>query len=216
MGSISDVYIQPYTGCPKKSVTLDFRYIEIWKYSIFWFHQIKHCLLKRNYTKIIWFGMIVLILQPFLETQSFTNFVKMLNVCELFTAGIAVHKFSLCFVCKDQWTSGQQGMEVRKTIIPEWNVMRIKRKLTMTVFWEMTIESKLLQPIPMILVSFLSEDNVLSEEIKICYIFEYQSYENQAFCFFLDTRYIHVPFTCLALDKMCMLVSNDDTPTTAI
>ena len=36
----------------------------------------------------------------------------------------------------------------------------------------------------MILVSFFSEDNVLSDEIKICYIFEYQSNENRAFCFF--------------------------------
>ena len=32
----------------KKSETLDFRYFEIWKYSIFWFHQIKHCLLNRT------------------------------------------------------------------------------------------------------------------------------------------------------------------------
>ena len=38
---------QQYTGCPKKSRMLDFRYFDIWKYSIFWFHQIKHCLLKR-------------------------------------------------------------------------------------------------------------------------------------------------------------------------
>ena len=36
----------------------------------------------------------------------------------------------------------------------------------MTMFSEMTIESKLLKPISMILVSFFSEDNVLSDEIK--------------------------------------------------
>ena len=36
----------------------------------------------------------------------------------------------------------------------------------------------------MILVSFFSEDNVLSDDIKICYIFEYQSNENWAFWFF--------------------------------
>ena len=41
----------------------------------------------------------------------------------------------------------------------------------------------------MISVSFFSEDNVLSDEIKICYIFEFQSNENQAFRFFGDTRY---------------------------
>ena len=42
----------------------------------------------------------------------------------------------------------------------------------------------------MILVSFSSEDNVLSDEIKICYIFEFQSNKNRAFCFFGDTQYI--------------------------
>ena len=72
---------------------------------------------KKNDTKIICFGLVVLILQPFLETQSFTNFVK--NLHKLFTAGIAVHKFSLCFVCNDQWASGQQCMEVRKAVIPD-------------------------------------------------------------------------------------------------
>ena len=35
-------------------------------------------------------------------------------------------------------------MEDRKAIIPDWNVTRMKRKLTMTMFWEITIESKLL------------------------------------------------------------------------
>ena len=57
---------------------------------------------------------------------------------------MAVHKFALCFVCTNQWASGQQCMEVTKAIIPKWNVTRMKRKLTMTTFWEMTIESKLL------------------------------------------------------------------------
>ena len=47
----------------------------------------------------------------------------------------------------------------------------------------------------MILTSFFSEDNVLSDEIKICYIFEYQSNENRVFRFFFfggggDARYI--------------------------
>ena len=41
----------------------------------------------------------------------------------------------------------------------------------------------------MILVSFFSEDNVLSDEIKIGYIFEYQILKNQAFRLFWDTRY---------------------------
>ena len=36
----------------------------------------------------------------------------------------------------------------------------------------------------MIVVSFFSADNVLSDEVKICYIFEFQSNKNQAFRFF--------------------------------
>ena len=43
----------------------------------------------------------------------------------------------------------------------------------------------------MILVSFFSEDNVLSDEIKICYIFEYQNNENRAFRFFGGTPGIY-------------------------
>ena len=41
-----------------------------------------------------------------------------------------------------------------------------------------------IEPNHMILVSIFSEDNVLSNEIKICYILSFQSSENQAFCFF--------------------------------
>ena len=48
---------------------------------------------------------------------------------------------------------------------------------------------KTTQPISMILVSFFSEDNVLSDEIKICYIFKFQINENRGFRFFWDTWY---------------------------
>ena len=41
----------------------------------------------------------------------------------------------------------------------------------------------------MILVSFFSKDNVLADEIKICYNFQYQNNENWAFRFLGDTRY---------------------------
>ena len=41
----------------------------------------------------------------------------------------------------------------------------------------------------MILVSFFSEDYALSDEIKVCYFFEYQSNENRAFRFFGDIQY---------------------------
>ena len=55
----------------------------------------------------------------------------------------------------------------------------------MTVFQEINTT----EPNQMILVSFFSEDNVLSDKVIICYISEYQSNKNQAFCFFWDTRY---------------------------
>ena len=56
----------------------------------------------------------------------------------------------------------------------------------MTMFLEMTIESKVFQNYSINdLGSILSEDNVLSDEIKqICFSFEFQSNENRAFRFF--------------------------------
>ena len=142
-----------YTGCPPKSGTLDFCYSDIRKYSI-------HVC---NY---------VLILHPSLEAQSLHI---LLNLCELFTAGMAVHKFSLCFVCTDQWVSGQQCMEVSKTIIPDSNITRMKRKST-TFDYVLRNDHRIktTQPISMILVSFFSEDNVLkllSDEICFNFFF---------------------------------------------
>ena len=101
--------------------------------------------------------------------------------------GMAVHKFSFCFAFTDQWASEQQCMEVRKAITHEWKVTKMKRKLR-----DYNLRNyhriKTTQPIAMILVSFFSEDNVLSDEIKICF-FKYKSNENQAFLLFWDTRY---------------------------
>ena len=72
---------------------------------------------------LIWFGSI----------DSTTIFLKhshlrffFLNLRELFTTGIAVHKFFLCFVRMDEWAPGQQCMEVRKAKIPDWNVTKMK------------------------------------------------------------------------------------------
>ena len=53
-------------------------------FSLLWYSKILHILIssdkalssEKNDTKIIWFGLVVLILQPFLETQSFFNFGK--------------------------------------------------------------------------------------------------------------------------------------------
>ena len=50
----------------------------------------------------------------------------------------------------------------------------------------------------MILVSFFSEDNVLSDEMKKFYIFEYQSNENRAFRFW-GGHPVYM-YTCLSFD----------------
>ena len=150
-----------YTGCPSKSGTLDFRYFDIRKYSIFWFHQIKHCLLKKkNDTKIIWFGSVVLILQPFLETQSITN------LRELFRAGMAVHKFSLCFVRTDLLGVRATMYGSQKSHYPCLKMSREWRENWQWSCLRNYHRIKTTQPISMILVSFFSEDNVLSDGKK--------------------------------------------------
>ena len=64
--------------------------------------------------------------------QSLTNFVKS---AQLFRAGTAaVHKFSLCFVCMDQWASWQQCMEVRKAITPDLNCHKNEEKIENKMF----------------------------------------------------------------------------------
>ena len=82
----------------QKSGTLNFCYFDIRKNSIFWFHQIKHCLLKRMIQRsvdLVW------------EYWFYNHFLKhshlqiLLNLRELFTAGLAVHNLSLCFIWTD-------------------------------------------------------------------------------------------------------------------
>ena len=124
----------------QESGTLDFHYFDIWNYSIFWYHQINIVFWKEWYqVHLIWFSSI--------DSTTIlwnSNLQILFNLRELFMMGLAVHKFFLCFVRTDQWAPGQQCMEVRKAIIPDWNVTRMKRKLTMKMFLERTIESKLL------------------------------------------------------------------------
>ena len=117
---------------------------------------------EKNDTKIIWFGSVV------------------------FTAGMAVHKFSLCFLCTDQWASGQQYVwKSEKNINPWLKCHENEQKIDNDRVLRNDHRIKnYTQPISMILVSFFSEDNVLSDELKIYYIFEYQSNENRAFRFF--------------------------------
>ena len=105
----------------------------------------------------------------------------LLNIL-IFTAGTAVHKFSLCFACTDQWASGQYGSQ--KNHHPWLKCHENDEKIDNDYVLRNGHRIKTIQPISMILVSFFSEDNVLSDEIKICCIFEYQSNANRAFRFF--------------------------------
>ena len=88
-------------------------------------------------------------------------------------------------------------MEVRKAVTnPRLKSYENEKKIDNDYVLRNDHRIKTTQPISMILVSFFAEDNVLSDEIKICY----QSNEIRAFrfpppLFFLggggDTRYIH-------------------------
>ena len=94
------------------------------------------------------------------------------NLCELFMVGMAVHKFSLCFVCTDQWAFqttmyGSQKSYNYPGVKCHENEDQIANDYVLRYYHRI----KTTQPISMILVSFFSEDNVLSDEIKICYIF---------------------------------------------
>ena len=103
----------------------------------------------------------------------------MLNLHELFTASMAVHKFfSLCFVCTDQWASGQQCMEVRKSHYPLLKCHENEEKIDNDFVLRNDHRIKTTQPIAMMSVSFFIEDNVLSNEIKKNYISDYQSKKN--------------------------------------
>ena len=73
---ISNIWRHIVYRVSQKSGTLDFRYFDIRKIQHIFISSDKILSSEKNDTKIIWFGSVVLILQPFLKTQSFTNFVK--------------------------------------------------------------------------------------------------------------------------------------------
>ena len=84
-------------------------------------------------------------------------------------------------------------MEVRKTIIPDWKCHKNDEEIDNDYVLRNDHSINITQPVSMILVSFFSEDNVLSDEINVCYIFKYQSNENLAFCFFGTPGIFHMP-----------------------
>ena len=102
-----------YTGCPPKRGMLDFRYFDINKYSIFLFHQIKHCFLKRM---IIEIGWVVLILWSFLKNShcqfflhsrdisvrdnGFSDFHTLLPESPLIRANKTKRELMDCYTCR--------------------------------------------------------------------------------------------------------------------
>ena len=130
---------------------------------------------------MIWFGSI----------DSTDHFLKhrhlriLLNLCKLFSVGLAVHKFSFVLFC----LHGSLGFRAtmcgsQKSHYPWLKCHEIAEEIDNDYVLRNDNRIKILKPISKILVSFFSEDNVLSDEVKLCYnIFEYQSNENQAFRF---------------------------------
>ena len=94
-----DPSLNHYTWCPpppkKKEAERSIFVTWYSKINIFWFHQIKHCLLKR---------MIPRLFDLVRKYWFYKNFLKhghsriLFNQRELFTAGMAVHKASSLFV----------------------------------------------------------------------------------------------------------------------
>ena len=120
---------------------------------------------EKNDTKIIWFGSVVLILQPFLKTQSFTNFVKSARAiygrysCLYMSIRSLFVLFALGF--RATMYGGQKSHyprlkchENEEKIIENDYVLRNYHRIKTT------------QPISMILVSSFTEDNVLSDGEK--------------------------------------------------
>ena len=130
-------------------------------FSLLWYLKIQHilistdCLLKRMIPRSFDLFLVVLILQPFLETQSFTR--------ERVWQSTSSYLWLKCHENEEKFDYDY--------------VLRNDHRI------------KTSKPISMILVSFFSEDNVLSDEIQICYILKYQSSKNWAFHFLGDTRY---------------------------
>ena len=94
-------------------------------------------------TKIIKFGWVILILCPFLEIQSFSNFAWFLRL--MVFCGSPLVRVS--FVATDQRAPPKHLMEAFPDTILRSSVAKIKRNLKMTVFQEVGIDSKLLNQI---------------------------------------------------------------------
>ena len=169
-------------GVPKKSGTLDICCFDIKKYSVFWFHQIKHVFWKEQYQDhcnwLSSFDSVVISQNIFIvnflfhsrdisvRDNDFSDFHTLLPGIPLIRANKTKRELMDCYTRRNK---------KQKKIVNDC-LSRNGCRINTT------------EPNQMILVSFLSEDNVLSDEFKICYIFEYQSNEIELAAFW-DTRY---------------------------
>ena len=113
--------------------------------------------------------------------------VNFLFILVTFQAGIMAFLTSI-HCCPDaHWSVWTKQRESLWTALPYVNCSRRFKKIVNDRVSRNGFRINTTEPNHMILVSFFSEDNVLSDEIKICYIFEFQSNENRAFRFFGGT-----------------------------
>ena len=111
--------------------------------------------------------------------------VNFLFILETFQSGIMAFLTSIHCCLEAHWSVQTKQRENLWTAIPAVNSSYKFNKLRINDCVSRNgCRINTTAPIQMILVSFFSEDNVLSDETKICYIFEYQSNENRAFCIF--------------------------------
>ena len=96
---------------------------------------------EQNDTKIIWFGSVVLILEPFLETHSFTNFVK--SAWAIY-GRCSSPQVLFVLLARINGLPGNNVWKSERPLSPSEMSREWRERSTMTMFWEMTIESKLL------------------------------------------------------------------------
>ena len=111
---------------------------------------------EENDGKIIKFGWIVLILCPFLQIRSFSNFARFLRpmseeLCRdqpfiIMLLGIPLNRVSFCWHESMGFPKTQQWKAIPNIILRS-SVTKIERNFKMTVFQKMVIESKLLNQI---------------------------------------------------------------------
>ena len=113
---------RPIPGVPKKR---NARFSLLW-HSKCLFHQIKHCLLKKNDTKIIEIGRIILILWSFLKTSSLSIFS---SFSWHFSQGLWLFWIPYIAVRESIWSVRTKQRENLWTAIPVVNSSRRLNKI---------------------------------------------------------------------------------------